>query len=303
MMNVSQKLIGNSPDLGRKYLHRVMLFSCLISCFFALVSPVAAAPMSKKKSSGSSTNEKKAPPKTSSSSKVPDAEVYPENSSKPVSGPAAAEKASSTGETHLAFLYTHSLPSPINLPSGAWTLGTRAAYGLTDFIEISTEVSRDVTRHYNVMAKVPLLEYPAFIASAFIQFGHYNLKHYDSRNPDYAISAWQPGLVTGFALENDMAIFMGGNLHITKDVFPNDAKTSGFANGARANFDWSWMYNPPGGRLSENTISVGVDYDFTQEVFGVGATHHWSTFEIGVHFFPGADHYKVLPVLNISSGF
>ena len=223
----------------------------------------------------------------------------PNSSSPSPTSPAARNEES----TPLVFLYTQSLPSPINLGAGQWVLGTRAAYGIADFVELSTDIVRDVTRHYTLYAKVPILEFPEFVASAFIQYSHWNLHHYDKRNPDAAIHAWQPGLVTGFELDHDMAIFIGGNLQLTSKTFPDDAYTSGFANGAKMNFDWSWMYNPRGGRLSENTLSIGTSYDVTSKIWGIGVTHHWSTFEIGASFYPGADHYKVLPILNLTSGF
>ena len=281
-----------------------LLVAALLPTFLAHSASAASVPAKKKKPKAVTSEPLATPDSEPLTAPAATLDRPAEKRNAPAVVATPASTASVTREeTSLVFLYTQSLPSPINLTAGHWTLGSRAAYGVADFVEISSDLVRDVSRQYVVQAKVPILEFPDFIASAFIQYSHFNLHHYDKRNPNYAISAWQPGFVTGFALEHDMAVFIGGNLHLSNDAFPRDAYTSGFAYGAKLNVDWSWMYNPRGGRLSENAISLGTSYDATLRVWGVGITHHWGVFEAGATFYPGADQYKFYPILNISSGF
>jgi hypothetical protein len=206
-------------------------------------------------------------------------------------------------EPNPAFVYTHLLPSPMNIPGGSWVLGTTAAIGVTDFLQFSTNVIRDVTGYLNVQAKVPLIEYPTFIASAYVSWDHFNLNSYDKTNPDMKIRAWQPGLVTGYEINSDMAFFVGGNFNATHKEIPNNIRTSGYARGAQLEVDWSWLYNPASSRLGDNALSAGATYDFTYSLIGFGVTHHWPTFELGMHYVFNADRYRVLPLLNVSVGF
>ncbi len=206
-------------------------------------------------------------------------------------------------EPNPAFGFTHLLPSPMNIPGGTWVLGTTAALGITDFLQISTHVLRDVTGYFNLQAKVPLIEYPTFIASAFVGWDHFNLNTYDKTNPDMRIRAWQPGIVTGYEINADMAFFVGGNFNVANQEIPNTIRTSGYSRGAQLEVDWSWLYNPASSRLGDNAISAGMNYDFTYSLVGFGVTHHWPTFELGMHYVFNADRYRVLPLLNVSVGF
>ena len=206
-------------------------------------------------------------------------------------------------EPNPAFGYTHLLPSPMNIPGGTWVLGTTAALGVTDFLQLSTHVLRDVTGYLNLQAKVPLIEYPTFIASVFVGWDHFNLNTYDKTNPNMKIRAWQPGIVTGYEITPDMAFFVGGNFNATNKEIPNNIRTSGYSRGAQLEVDWSWLYNPASSRLGDNAISAGATYDFTYSLVGFGVTHHWPTFELGMHYVFNADRYRVLPLLNVSVGF
>lgn len=236
-------------------------------------------------------------------------ETSDSKSSKP-SQSKSSKKSSSTDApsktpdgAHFGFYYTHLLPNPINLPAGSWVLGTTAAYGVTDFFQVSTDVTRLIFRHWNAQAKVPLVEYPTFIASAFVNFSHFNYHHLDSANPSVARTSWQPGLVTGYEINDDQVFFVGGNFDLTKDEVPaNYREKSGYARGAQIEADWTWLYNPPTSRLADNAISAGATYDFTYKIVGVGMTHHWPTFQLGFHYYLNADHYKFLPIVNVTAG-
>lgn len=217
---------------------------------------------------------------------------------------ASESSRSESDAPHAAFAYTHGLPSPMNIPGGTYVIGTNVAVGVTDFLQLSTNVLRDVTRYWNIQAKVPLIEFPTFIASAFVNWDTFNLNNFDETNPDQRITAWQPGIVTGYEMTDDMAFFIGGNFNATStDIIRENIRTSGFAHGARVNFDWSWLYNPPSSRLADNALSAGVNYDLTYKHLGFGITHHWPTFQFGLHYVLNADRYRVMPILNVSSGF
>lgn len=213
-------------------------------------------------------------------------------------GPAYA-----SGESNAAFQYTHLLPSPYNLPKGAWVLGTTAAYGIFDFLQVSTNVVRLIDQHWNVEAKVPLIDFPTFMATAFVNYESYNPRHIAPSNPDLNFSRWQPGVVTAYELRSDLALFLGGNFSFGKDPVPVTT-TSGFMKGARLESDISWLYNPASSRLGDNALSVGVTYDTTYSLLGFGISHHWRTFTAGVHY-TLADQNRFLPIFgfNLTAGF
>jgi hypothetical protein len=202
-----------------------------------------------------------------------------------------------------AFPYTHLLPSPFNLSQGEWVLGSTVAYGVVDFFQISTNLARTFQQHWNVRGKVPLIEFPTFVASAYVDYESYNPHNIDDTNPDMRLDRWQPGLVTGYEVGPDMAVFLGGNFSFGKDPVPVRT-TSGYMKGAQVEVDWSWLYNPSSSRLSDNALSAGVTYDFTYSLLGFGATHHWRNFSLGVHY-TIADRARFLPIFgfNVAASF
>lgn len=215
----------------------------------------------------------------------------------------AKKGAPKSDEGNAAFAYTHSLPSPVNMPGGTYVIGTTVAVGVFDFLQFSTNTFRLFTRAWNVQAKVSLIEYPTFIVSAFLDYESINLNHHDDRNPDLRVNSWQPGLVTGYEINEDMAFFLGGNFHSSAQTLPATFYKSGFFQGARVNFDWSWMYNPVDSRLANNAIAAGTVYDLTYKTIGFGVTHHWPSFQLGIHYTANVDNHRVLPIFNIASGF
>lgn len=214
--------------------------------------------------------------------------------------PALEPEAPRGSEVNAAFPYTHLLPSPFNLPQGGVVFGTTIAYGVLDFLQVSTNVARMIQQQWNFQAKVPLVEYPTFVASAFVDYQTSNPHHYDDTNPDTWIKRWQPGLVTGYEITPDVAFFLGGNFDFGKEA-PPIVTTSGYLKGAQVNAEWSWLYNPSTSRLGNNALALGIKYDFTYSLFGFGFTHHWRNFELGVHY-TFADRSRFLPIAGFSFG-
>lgn len=203
------------------------------------------------------------------------------------------------GRVNAAFPYTHLLPSPFNLPQGSWVFGSTLAYGVFDSLELSTNVMRSVQQQWNFQAKVPLIEYPTFMTTAYVAFESNNPHTIDDRNPDGRRGRWQPGLVTAYEMDDHMAFFLGGNFDFGADE-PPVVTTSGYLKGARIEADWSWLYNPQSSRLGRNAISIGTTYDLTYEMFGFGLTHHWDTFTLGVHY-TFADQSRFLPIFGFQA--
>jgi hypothetical protein len=210
-------------------------------------------------------------------------------------------EAARSDEVNAAFPYTHMLPSPFNIPRGSYVFGTSFAYGVFDSFELSTDVIRTLNQQWNFRAKVPLIEYPTFMASAFVDYNTFNAHHFDESNPDEWTKRWQPGLVTGFEITPDIAFFLGGNFNFGKTTQPVNTTTA-YLHGAQANMEWSWLYNPSTSRLGNNAISLGISYDFTYSMFGFGFTHHWKAFDLGLHYV-FADRTKFLPIFGFSAGF
>lgn len=195
-----------------------------------------------------------------------------------------------------AFGYTHLLPGPFNLRQGDWVFGSTVAYGLFDALELSTNVVRTIQQQWNIQAKVPLIEYPTFMTTAYVAFESSNPHTIDDSNPDNRQSRWQPGLVTAFEIEDNLAFFLGGNFDFGADPVPVTT-TTGYLKGARVEADLSWLYNPQSSRLGRNALSMGVTYDTTYELLGFGVTHHWDSFTLGVHY-TLADRSRFLPIFG-----
>jgi hypothetical protein len=168
------------------------------------------------------------------------------------------------------------------------------------FFRFSTNLARTIQGHWNFRAQVPFVEYPTFVASAFVDYESYNPRNIDDTNPDLRMNRWQPGLVTGYEISPDIAFFLGGNFNFGKDMFPV-VTTSGYLRGAQANMEWSWLYNPASSRLGNNAIALGIKYDFTYSLFGFGLTHHWKNFQLGVHY-TLADRDRFLPIFGFNVG-
>lgn len=196
------------------------------------------------------------------------------------------------------FAYTHLTPSPFTLPAGRIILGTDVAFGVTDFLQVGTRLINDFFKIYNANAKLSLLDYKQFAMGLTLGVQTYNLHDINSSNPDLQVTSWQPGAVTAFELLPYVALFVGGNLNMTQTTLNRDGlRTSGYAQGAVINTDLSWAYNPHKDRVG-NVLSGGLSYDFTYKLFGMGVSHHWKGFHVGLHYYPNATENKVLPILS-----
>ncbi|MEW6056651.1 MAG: hypothetical protein AB1540_08550 [Bdellovibrionota bacterium] len=206
------------------------------------------------------------------------------------------------------FGYTHIQPSPLTLSAGRLVFGTDVAYGVTDFFQIGTNVVRDVYQFFNANAKVSLIELDEFALSPTFSFETYNLKNISELNPDLRVTSFMPGLTTAYGLAEDLALFVAGNLNITKTTLVTEGiTTSGLIRGAQIGSDLSWAYNPPAAKKGKdgkevrrgvgNVFSTGVSYDLTYKLFGVGLSHHWPGFHLGVHYYPNATKFPIQPII------
>ena len=213
------------------------------------------------------------------------------------------------------FGHTHLLPSPHTLRSGRLLYGTDMAFGVTDFFQVGTNVLRDFFKIYNANAKVSLLDFQAFALSPTFGFESYNLHDISDGNPDLRVTSFLPGAVTAFGVLDDVALFVGFNLNLTSTRLITDGITrSGYVSGARVASDLSWAYNRPedtseatdtpkrGARPKiargvGHVLSGGVSYDINYKFFGVGLSHHWPGFHLGVHYYPAATRGALQPIL------
>jgi hypothetical protein len=105
--------------------------------------------------------------------------------------------------------------------------------------------------------------------------------------------------VIGTEIMPYVALFLGGNLFwpLNTNVSGSGINTSGFMQGAQVESDISWAYNPQGNQTG-NVISAGFTYNTTFGFYGVGLSHHWRGFQLGVHYYPNASTGKVLPIIS-----
>lgn len=208
------------------------------------------------------------------------------------------------------FGYPHLLASPFTLPAGRLIIGTEAALGVTDFLEVGTSVLRDFYRIYNASAKLSLVDFEGFAFAVTGGFETFNYRDIHPTNPDLTVTSLLPGAVAAFELLPRFAIFAGGNLSYTKENLRSSGiETSGYIRGARLESDFAWAYNPPGASGSGkrasaapvrgvgNVLSGGLSYDVTYGLVGTGISHHWPGLHLGAHYYPNADRYKLQPII------
>lgn len=213
-------------------------------------------------------------------------------------------------ETNELFNHSHRIPSPRTLRGGSLVYGTQLAYGVTDFLQVGTDLISDFFKVINVGAKASLIDVPAFALSPFLAFETYNYHDIVDTNPDIRVNSYLPGLVTATALGDALALFVAGNLNLSRsNLVTEGIERSGWVRGAVISSDLSWAYNQPGVSSTKknkeqtprsgigNVLATGVSYDINYKLFGVGVSHHWPGFHIGVHYFPAADRYKLQPIV------
>ncbi len=204
--------------------------------------------------------------------------------------------AASSQHVHPAFGRTHLLPSPLTLPGGMFIYGTDLAFGITDFWQVGTGLLRDVFQIYNANTKLKLFANTDFAFALTFGVDYYNPKRFSSAYPNVNITAYQPGAVFAMGFHPRVAMFFGANYQYTQVKVPN--VMSGYVRGTRVESDLTFMYSGADrkGRIA-NAVSVGASYDLTYRIYGVGLSHHWPGFQLGLHVYPKASNSKFLPIL------
>jgi hypothetical protein len=192
------------------------------------------------------------------------------------------------------FGYTHLLPSPFTLPAGKFMVGSTVGLGVTDFIQVETNLIADAYQVFNGRVRASLLDFPGFAGG--VSLGYHNA------NPSLTLSSWMPGAVVGIEVLPDVALFLGGNLFYA-NVDPSSnagIQSSGFLQGSQIESDISWAYNPHKQKLG-NVLSAGLTYNTTFDFYGVGFSHHWRGFQLGIHYYLNATNLKVLPIASVGA--
>ena len=196
---------------------------------------------------------------------------------------------------------THMQASPLSLSQGTLVYGTTVAYGVADFLQVSTDVIRDAYSVWNVGIKLSIFDQPEFAAAVTAGWETFNFHDIDPHNPNIRINAWTPGVIFAHELIPNVAMFYGANLYLANADKPLGALNSGYTQGARLGSDVSWAYGSGGGKKNGgigNVVSAGVTWDVTYQTIGFGISHHWPGFKLGIHYYPTADQYKVLPMIS-----
>ena len=195
------------------------------------------------------------------------------------------------------FGYTHLLPSPFTLHAGKFAVGTSAGVGITDSLELDTNLLLDLVKIYNARLRYSLLDFPGFSVGVFLGFQSTNLSDLSSFNPALTVNAWMPGAVIGMEITPDLAIFMGGNLfYPNQTIDASSLNTAGYFQGRQIEADLSWAYHSTETELG-NVLSAGVNYNSTFDLYGYGISHHWKGFHLGVHYYPTATELKIQPII------
>ncbi len=203
------------------------------------------------------------------------------------------------GSSNLLFALPHLSPSPLTLPAGRLLLGTQISYGVTDFLQVETDLLRDFYSVYNAHLKLQIWDEDLAAVALTLGFETYNPKNFYPTCPDSQITSWQPGVAIALLAMDRVAWFGSANLNYQKfEMTFADGSTPAGVRGARLSSDLAWAYHPATAKREiPRVLSGGVSYDFTYGLFGVGVSHHWPGFQVGFHYYPNAGQRKLLPIL------
>ncbi len=210
------------------------------------------------------------------------------------------------------FAYTHLTPSPFTLPAGRVSMGTTISIGITNFLQLSTDLLRDAYQIFNANLKVSVIRSERFAAAVFVSYENYNLTALSSLNPSVQIESWQPGGVIGLAISDAFAVFATGRYDASQSTsLLTGAAVSGYTHSTSVGLDLSWAYQRNSGNSENpesqsdspsrlvamgNVLSLGSTYDFGYEIPGVGISHHWPGFQLGLHYYFKTNSNSVLPI-------
>lgn len=193
------------------------------------------------------------------------------------------------------FSYTHMLPSPYTMPAGVLYIGTDAAIGVTDFMEVGTSIIRDVYQTYNAGVKFQLIDTPSFAAGLTGSWVSYT-------QSNQQITILSPGLVTAYGLSDSLAWYLGGNVNFTNvTVNYSSVATSSLYRGTVLDSDIAWAYSGKKKNSMGNVLAAGVTYDVSYNMWGVGLSHYWGGFRLGFHYYPTASTYPIYPLISGST--
>lgn len=207
----------------------------------------------------------------------------------------AVHAASGGDNRNPLFHATHMQPSPYTQRAGDVMIGTEASIGLTDFLEVGTSLIRDFYKIFNAYAKVKIYDDAQYAIAAGLSFETYNLNNISDANPDFRVNTWAPSIIGAYALRSNLALISSFRFLLSNNLRGSTAyQTSGFQRGVAFGTDVSWGYNSSG---TGNALAAGVTYDFTTTTLGFGVSHIWPGFQLGIHYYPNADLYKVHPII------
>jgi hypothetical protein len=198
------------------------------------------------------------------------------------------------------FYYTHLLPSPYTLPAGRFILSTELAFGVTDFLQVGTNVVSDLYKIFNANVKIGLLDYDVFALALTGAWQTFNYRDFSSVAPDVRVTSWMPGVVMSYAVAPKVSASLGANLNISNHSHIDGTPISGYLHGAVVEADMAWAYYTSKKGLT-NALAGGVSYDFSYKLLGIGVSHYFKSFKLGVHYYPGADTNKFLPIIGGSA--
>lgn len=202
------------------------------------------------------------------------------------------------------FGYPHILQSPFTMNAGSLFVGSQIALGVTDFFQVGTDLVRVLNDVINANAKLSLLDTEAFAMAFVAGYETYNYRSYAPSNPDIRIHSFQPGLVMAYQMADpSFACFNGLTFNVSEVRLQSEGiEKSGYIKGTQVGMDCAWEYNPPAKARVGNVLAAGVNYDFNYGIYGLGLSHHWPGFQLGIHYYPLAQKYRILPIVGVGLG-
>jgi hypothetical protein len=195
---------------------------------------------------------------------------------------------------------THMLPSPYTVEAGTLLYGTSLTYGITDFLQVGTNAYQLLNDVPNANAKLSFLDTENWAAAATFEWAELDLENVRGERVA-TVTQYGPGVVVSTSI-TDVLSWTNGVKVIRRTVEGSEANAikSGINQGTTYQSEIGWLYQDApkkGNRGGARALATGISYDTTYKLFGVGISHHWPGFQLGVHYYPGADEKKWIPII------
>lgn len=193
------------------------------------------------------------------------------------------------------------MPTGYTLNQGEFTVGIGSiGFGITDNVQVGTNVLLYLFQYNNGNAKVNLVELPDMALAAGVHLGHFNLDLSDDPDDEITFTSLSPYLSFSRNLTENTDLHLAGQLtHFSADVEIEDAEVEWSSTGTSVSGGLEYSLTHRTKFLAE----TGYDFTFEGLRVGGGVLFGWEKFrlKLGVGYYnpKGVSGGFTLPVIGL----